>query len=1236
MKKNRMVKISSLLLAGLSLAACGGGGSSDDAEAASETTEITSSVTASLPAVAVAGDEANMVITMTAGQQGLRFAASGVDSAISLDKLDLPAGSDWSLALTNEDDGDSCFPKSGIKTLNAGESCEIDLSARSETIQHIAGDIHINTSAEDFTIPVDINFVDAFSELLEQASSIISEVKLLPNAIAQVTAKNIGDKPINNLRLVLPDWLSIVDDNKNLQHAFNLDAGESYTFSFQLAGDYYGKLTSQQLDDLLNNATSDTPVIKLKSANAKTAVPSLMVSDIPVDLDGSGLKLDRVNVGESISFNNPTNSTLTILLTNLSDLTGVDIDIAPGDAIDAQSADKLYTINLLPDAESGELVVVYKDESGNEFTSKLELPVNNGIESDKLTVSETSLFTLAGSGTLANEVYLTNNDEFNLKLPESIDDFNINSDQISINAANSDCVGKVLAPGASCKLSFDVGESVVDGEYDFSFDTDQLDSMAIFTFNATHNAFGALAATAMPDEVIEGETLLYEAEITIAGDQNDMQLTGVSFPNDDFSLRTVEADSCRLGQVFAAGDACTVYVEYPANTLGDVSGQIIAHFKDTQTNEVHDVMLEDTVDFSVVSQDQAGDALNLTTTVEVVPGGEAIITIDNTSDVEINNLSVDLSGDFWVDIIESQDILQIDKLAPGKTHEFTIQFKDTDAAKDVMLANYSILSDNINKSALKISSSTHKAVVPVLDFSLTPFVIETPTFDTTVNPTMVLQNLTDSGITITKIESALPGVSYDGEPQSLASFNVSSFAMTVMPSAEGSGTLTVYYTDEAGNEKQETFDIKVDNSILGSDLAIEESILLASGDLESPLLNTVKITNQGEFDWSSSDEEAAYTLNLVDGMALDKDNSTCIDGTPIAPQASCDISYLVSSEATGKNFSFTLEPYGNLSTNFIKDMAITQDLLHLSTSVSMPENLIEGSQAKVTATVINNTDQAVTIGDLILGEHISIDANDCPKDSVLNSGESCEIKLTISPGQAAGNDFATSLILQTGDHDLTGYLNARIVSADDAGLHLPVIENGTKLNARASQKTSLIIDNTQNDEALNNISINLPDELKDHIVNVSSVLTLNSIDAGGTGELVIQFDDELNLEDAFKLSLMDNVNTKLVTIDSANGQIIYPEIDVEPSATSIGVTNNNPSPSPICDTNQSAYRTMSCTFSNNGPFPLVDSSGSIMLEVGKSTTLSKNVGVGTHTLTYSGSNGGGSCNVTVQSTSCGR
>ena len=579
----------------LGLTACSAGGHPTPVQVP----PLNINITDALPSSTTVGHEAVLNVTLT--RQGSQTLTNKLQStntdAVRITGLQLPTADGVTVAAVNN--SASCYNTHTNQgaTLSAGQSCRVTLTVvGAQAGNSINTNATVLTNQGNVTIPVHTSFASPANPAA--TISVTNTPKLIADAKTSVTISNTSRIKLNNPRLVLASWLSVIATQQNIELRGDLAPGESHTFTFSLPGSSAVETALKNNQNAIDsNATlSDAnAVLRVTAGNNDADIkPSLALSLEPASITGE-LSFSEQDT-QAVTLSNQSNTALTINSVNTNSLpAGVsvvddekqttscvaDVTLQPNQSC---------TVNLAAGASAsgtGTLSITYSDTNNTSFTSTTNITVAGISLNAALTNGDLVIKPSQSEQPLKTDVTITNNGRFNWITTNNITivanstaDTQPTGLTITAPSSGTNCLATtVLAAGQSCQIAIqanNAGNQITSTDYDLSLSgINLLNQPAILTF-AVSGAWDV--------NVDDSTSQFYPAVQRIAVTNGEAASGIVSFPDlsanqasTDFELyngsngstmkgpwctptRCPAATRCEENESLSEGQTCYIYL----------------------------------------------------------------------------------------------------------------------------------------------------------------------------------------------------------------------------------------------------------------------------------------------------------------------------------------------------------------------------------------------------------------------------------------------------------------------------------------------------------------------------------------------------------------------------------------------------------------------------------------------------------------------------------------------------
>jgi hypothetical protein len=550
-------------------------------------------------------------------------------------------------------DNGLCWNADGdFATLAQGEGCELQLTAAGDVGDTIEGDLDLELNGGQAHVRLttfDSEFV-AESTLPPQMTvdnGAGGEITFTPNQDITIEVTNDSDSvALNNVIIDLSNMPQAIIDEINFNGIawviadkiilLNAIAPEaSKTVDLGLSNDAEQALLDNY-DDLLNNATTELLVIR--SGNAQSVVPDIIVNVTPIEGDTDTLTLDdpdnsvdytisNLSSG-SITYDSITTDSLPDGVTVPEDGNGCADDLPMQTLTPKDTANDSCTITLEVASTStggdGNLIVNFTDESGTEIPLQPTVSVTNTT-----TASVSNNFTnallvaraTADQNPLTTEVQINNTGEFDIQnLSASITNGAGNGLSVVTAGINNPCtLAGVLAQGDSCNIGIQSNNGTADlgFPYTLTITGDNISNTGeFFTLTDFSQALISSGDLTDPNEFTEAsQTKTVTLNNTLPAIDTTITLNIIDLDPDLTNGGLINAGGCPVGsQIDGNNGTCNLMLTTDTTAPAEYIGNVTVTYTDDTTGEQDSLTIAVEVDVPPVIADgnacEAGTSIN--------------------------------------------------------------------------------------------------------------------------------------------------------------------------------------------------------------------------------------------------------------------------------------------------------------------------------------------------------------------------------------------------------------------------------------------------------------------------------------------------------------------------------------------------------------------------------------------------------------------------------------------------
>ncbi len=435
----------------------------------------------------------------------------------------------------------------------------------------------------------------------------------------------------------------------------------------------------------------------------------------------------------------------------------------------------------------------------------------------------------------------------------------------------------------------------------------------------------------------------------------------------------------------------------------------------------------------------------VTNVTAIAPDSTTTITLLNPAEktVALNNVSIRVP-DWLADSMQnlksavlthnldgSRSILyskdgRAENLSPGQSAVISFDLPGGSNISDAILAHYAELTNNpISKTVSVTAANLRNKISPAIEISAVPGKLDSSA--TLTDPagfeTLTFTNLANTVLTIETpgIQLDLPsdvhqlgGTCVDGHQ--LAASGETNDSCTIILHVDATAqpqsnkSLSIHYSDSAGNSfiSQASVNVAPAEISIGT-VGTSDALRVPESGQE---VIHVSISNTGKFNWVPSNLPENYLISPED-QTLAAENievlgaslgSSCLSGTPVVPGASCDLAIETNINTAPGDYTLTLTPAQNLTTQQTKSFSVKGAVGKFqfsdgSTQIASTSLQIGGSQA----ITLNNIGQTPISGVAVNIPSPLTKTDDSCTGSTLVPDASCSFSVNAPDGMGAGN-----------------------------------------------------------------------------------------------------------------------------------------------------------------------------------------------------------------------------------------
>ena len=983
--KSSNVKLSKLfLMMTMTLGATACNSSDSDSGGGNNPVQPSSSITTQEePTTVIQGETAIFKSTLSYGREQNKLAAikgASSDQSLKVEDIDLqdhPDGLSFKVVTRGVDN--PCWdPKTGQgATLIPGESCHIKAEVDSDKAQHVETDVLVASNQKTVHHPLSMDFIDRDKIDASQLPSVtlLNEPMIVPSSKVQIQVKNTSDKQVNNLQVVLPDYLEAIAKDKHLSQEDGLNPNQETTLSFYLDGSQHTvDVLKKHVQNLANNA-SESNDFYVKAANLKYFYLPLTVVAQPLkkpDNVNSFNNIDKV-VRKKVALENVSSNPIQLNQATLEgqDLSGISIqdDQCSNRELEPHEVCHL-TLDVATNAQgSGKLKLHYTTQQGDAFDlDDFDISVDNTLKPSDIDLKGPNVIIRSNTDApIKTKLTLLNDGQFDWQTPNQAQDYTFD-DSTGLEITSGSCLtDQSVKPGESCTLEIQADRQAhLDANELTIHQTGNLsaDKTIPVTVQQDNLNISSSGTNQLPDVMSVGKTARFNVIVSNhSSAEKAVNINSIDFKDGSVYQIDTENSSCTDQTTLAPGDHCNIWVNVTSQIDGDFNDTLLVDTDDPKAGT-----LEKVFNTTVVPEnsDQLV-SLNLDHQPKVSPGHTTSITIANTTNQALNHVALNVP-DWLKDFVKSDLVLKQD-LKPGQSHTFRIAVPDNQETESLIQSHYKELTHNAKQQGITVTAANMQTIAPEIKVGIQPGQLSEKQveihqrdvsvglhFVNTSNDRLLIDDLgtldLPKGVSIDQDNSTcIPGASLGPNETCVIKFIADEKAV-------GQGNIHVHYHNSQGKQLQASSDINVGGVIVRMQRGTRTVDKPIDGSVE-PKTTPIKITNGGPFDWHPSTNASDYQIlaNKTAGVepksmtiSSDPEQSTCLSGDTVKYGDSCQLAVVVSDYRVkpGMYDLKILNDTTNLDDSYRHSFAVKANKPSLTSSVNPDHNHLRLKSIKVT------------------------------------------------------------------------------------------------------------------------------------------------------------------------------------------------------------------------------------------------------------------------------------------------